>query len=310
MWWNRVVSRAGARWSGAALEYVREADVNSRKILAAVTFLAAASLAAAQPKLQLRVFTSSPGGLWVNSTLVYGEKDAILIDPQFLMSEAHRVVAGILESKKNLTTVYVTHAHPDHYFGLAVLKQAFPDARIVALPATVAGIKAGWDASYKTWASEHPGNVPAAGAIIPEELRGKTLLLEGEKLEITGGLMGDAPGNTMVWIPSLRAAIGGDILFADVHFNVPRKREEWMKALDRIAGLKPAIVIPGHQKVDARQDLSILDFMKGYMRDFDAALGASKSAAEFATAMKGRYANLGMEPSLISAAEAAFPTKK
>ena len=65
----------------------------------------------------------------------------MLIDGQFTLADAHRLVGVILDGKKKLTTVYVTHAHPDHYFGLAVLKQAFPKAKLVALPATVAEIK-------------------------------------------------------------------------------------------------------------------------------------------------------------------------
>ena len=116
-----------------------------KRWLLACWLLAVGSLQApAQSHLQLRIFTSSPNGYSVNSTLVYGDKDAILIDSQFLLSEAHRLAAMILESGKNLTTVYITHPHPDHYFGLAVIKQAFPNAKLVALPATVAGIKAGW----------------------------------------------------------------------------------------------------------------------------------------------------------------------
>ena len=65
-------------------------------------------------------------GYDVNSTMISGEKDMLVIDPQFSLSEAHRLAAEILESKKNLATIYVTHPHPDHLFGLAVLHQAFP----------------------------------------------------------------------------------------------------------------------------------------------------------------------------------------
>jgi len=289
-----------------------ETNVKIRTLPVAVAFLlfGAATLAPAQSKLQLRVFTSTPDGFSVNSTLVFGDKDAILIDPQFLMSEAHRLVAGILESKKNLTTIYVTHPHSDHYFGLAVLKQAFPEARIVALPATVAGIKANWDKRYKAWLSEYGGNIPTTGPILPEELQGNTLMLEGNTLEITGGLMGDAPNNSMVWIPSLRAVVAGDILFSGVHFAVPRMREEWLKSLDQIAALKPEIVIPGHQVVGARNDLSILDFMKTYMKDFDKALVATKTSTEFMTYMKSVYPSAGMDRTMVNAAQAAFPAKK
>jgi glyoxylase-like metal-dependent hydrolase (beta-lactamase superfamily II) len=105
--------------------------------------LLAASTLSAQSKLHLRVFTSGPDGFSVNSTLVYGERDAVLIDTQFVMSEAYRVAAMILESKRNLTTVYITHGHPDHYFGIAALKQAFPKAKFVALPPTAMAIRNG-----------------------------------------------------------------------------------------------------------------------------------------------------------------------
>ena len=100
------------------------------------TVLCVAS-ATAQSHLELKVHTGhGQTGYDVNSTMISGEKDMILIDPQFSLSEAHRLAAEILESKKNLTTIYITHPHPDHLFGLAVLKQAFPGTRIVALPAT------------------------------------------------------------------------------------------------------------------------------------------------------------------------------
>ena len=93
---------------------------------------------AAQSKFTLKVHTGrGQVGYDVNSTMISGERDMVVIDPQFSLSEAHKLAAEILESKKRLTTVYATHAHPDHLFGFAVLKQAFPEAKIVALPATV-----------------------------------------------------------------------------------------------------------------------------------------------------------------------------
>ncbi|MCX7172150.1 MAG: MBL fold metallo-hydrolase [Proteobacteria bacterium] len=69
--------------------------------------------------LTLKVFNSGKGGgggfdFSVNSAIVMGEKDAVLIDAQFTMSAAHRLVADILETGKRLTTIYITHWHPDH----------------------------------------------------------------------------------------------------------------------------------------------------------------------------------------------------
>src|SRR5690348_15251122 len=114
----------------------------TRLLLATVALAVAAT---AQSKFQIKVHTGrGVNGYDVNSTMISGDRDMLVIDPQFTLSEAHRLTAEILESKKNLTTIYITHPHPDHLFGLAVLKQAFPSAKIVALPATVAGAKTGW----------------------------------------------------------------------------------------------------------------------------------------------------------------------
>lgn len=94
----------------------------------------------------------------------------LLIDPLFSLSEAHRLAAEILESKKNLAVIYVTHFHPDHLFGLAVLKQAFPQAKILALPATVNAAKTGWQARQKFWFPTYGNNIPGPDPVLPEEL--------------------------------------------------------------------------------------------------------------------------------------------
>jgi glyoxylase-like metal-dependent hydrolase (beta-lactamase superfamily II) len=282
-------------------------------LLAGLIVLAAGATADPPSKLHLTVFTSPPEGISVNSTLIYGDKDAILIDAQFRLSDAHRLVAMILETKKNLTTVYVTHPHPDHYFGLVVIRQAFPDAKFVALPKVVEGIKASWQNRVNAWKPQYGDNIPSH-PIIPDALDGKTMTLEGETLEVFGPLQGDTPGdNSFVWIPSLKAVVAGDTVFSGVHFGFGRalaaQTADWIATLDQIAALKPEIVVPGHQVAGAPNDASTLEFMKKYMQDYDAALASSKSADEFQSKMKSLYPNLGMESLLSLGAHSAFPSK-
>ena len=272
--------------------------------------LAAASAVSAQSKLHLRVFTSGANGFSVNSTLVYGDRDAILVDTQFVMSEAYRVAAMILESKKNLTTVYITHGHPDHYFGIAALKQAFPKAKFVALPATIAAIRNGWEGRIKNWTPEFGFNLPTTGPILPDELQGNALNLEGEALEVVGGVTGDGPNNSYIWIPSLRAVIAGDIVFSGAYFTPPKMPQDWLKTLDQIADLKPITVIPGHERIGARNDASTIGFMKTYIHDYNQMLDSSKTAAEFRTKLTRKYPNFALERLIVSAADAAFPAAK
>jgi glyoxylase-like metal-dependent hydrolase (beta-lactamase superfamily II) len=229
--------------------------------------------------------------------MISGEKDMLVIDPQFSLSEAHRLAAEILESKKNLTLIYITHPHPDHFFGLAVLHQAFPNAKIVALPATVAGTKTGWPGRQKFWFPTYSNNIPGPDPVLPEELSSPVLTLEGEDFPITGGVQGDGPGNSFVYIPSLKAVIAGDTVFDHGYFGIPRDkaREDWMKTLDQISALNPAILIPGHEGPGATRNLSAIAFMKKYIADWDANVAASKDPAEMRARVLKQYPGLGME---------------
>jgi glyoxylase-like metal-dependent hydrolase (beta-lactamase superfamily II) len=281
--------------------------MNTKALFATIALATAVS---AQSKLQLKVHTGAGvSGYDVNSTMISGEKDMLVIDPQFSLSEAHRLAAEILDSKKNLTTIYITHPHPDHYFGLAVLKQAFPSAKIVALPATINLIKTGWPARQKFWFPTYGNNIPGPDPVLPEELSAPMLTLEGEQFPITGGVQGDGPGNSFVYIPSLKAVVAGDTVFDRVYFGVPKDkaREDWMKTLDQISALKPAILIPGHQGPGAKHDLSAIAFMKKYIADWDANVAASKSAAEMRARVVKRYPGLGMEYTLNDRVAAFFP---
>ncbi len=241
--------------------------------------------------------------------MISGEKDMLVIDPQFSLSEAHKLAAEILESKKNLAVIYITHPHPDHLFGLAVLHQAFPDAKIVALPATVNGTKTGWPGRQKFWFPTYGNNIPGPDPVLPEELAAPVLTLEGQQFPITGGVQGDGPGNSFVSIPSLKAVVAGDTVFDRVYFGVPKDKakDDWMKTLDQIEALKPAILIPGHEGPGAKHNLSAITWMKKYIADWYKDVAASKNAAEMKAKVLKQYPNLGMEFTLNDRVAAFFP---
>ena len=283
-----------------------------RRILFAALFVTA--LASAQSKLTLKVHTGvGQVGYDVNSTMISGDKDMLVIDPQFSLSEAHKLAAEILESKKNLTTIYITHPHPDHLFGLAVLHQAFPNAKIVALAATVNGAKTGWPARQKFWFPTYGNNIPGPDPVLPEELATPMLTLEGEQFPVTGPVQGDdGPGNSFVYIPSLKTVVTGDIVFDHVYFGVPRDkaREDWKKTVDQLTALNPAVIIPGHQGPGATDSAASIAWMKKYIADWDANVASSKTAAEMKAKVLAQYPGLGMEFTLNDRVATYFPAPK
>lgn len=266
----------------------------------------------AQSKLELRVITASPDGFLVNSTLVASAREAVLIDAAFTRADARAIVDAVRASGKNLTTVYVTHAHPDHYFGLEVIKEAFPNARIVALPAAVAAIERTWKSKVDQWKPVY-GDAITSAPVIPTALSGKAITLEGQTLEIVGPVQGDDAGNSFVWIPSLRAVVAGDIVYSGVYVwtaeTDPAGRRQWAATLDRIAALQPAVVVPGHQQPTLGTTPSSLAFTKEYLAAFDQALTSSTTPEQLQEKVKSKYTNLALDIILKIGSESALPRR-
>jgi glyoxylase-like metal-dependent hydrolase (beta-lactamase superfamily II) len=281
-------------------------------ILFFIALLGFNTFSSAQSKLKVKTITSSATGFSVNSVLITGEKDAVLIDAQFTLSEAHRVVASILESGKNLATVFITHAHPDHYLGIDVIRQAFPKTKIIASQATVNEIEKNWQASINQWKPAYGNNLPTS-VTIPEVLEGNTITLEGNTLQIFTGIQGDEENNSYLWIPSIKTAVTGDIVYNGVYpwtlETTAGQRKNWIAAIDKIAALNPAIVIGGHKNPALKDDISGLVFTKKYLTYYDSVLPSSKSSEEFQSKIKAKFPGLMLDIILKLAADAAFAKK-
>ena len=154
--------------------------------------------------LRFRVFLHSYLGFNSNSTLIYGERDAILVDASQLLSDSYRMISEIIPMRRNLTHIYVSHFHPDHHFGLAGLQYAFPNAKIVALPSVVKDIVFTSSDKVAMWAIDRfgPGDIPRQ-TTIPMPLSEPRLELEGEEILLSDDWEGDSINNSVVWIPSI-----------------------------------------------------------------------------------------------------------
>ena len=260
-----------------------------------------------EPSLQLEVYTSEDYGYSVTSTLVYGENDLILIDPQFLASDARAVAERIRATGRTLTTVYTTHAHPDHYLGVATILEEFPEAEYVAVPEVAERMVTSWPARRNFWVDTYGDELPSEEAILPTPLEGP-MMIEGHELVVTKELMGDGPGNTFVHIPAIDAVVAGDILFANSHFGVPADPTALYETFALIDALNPEILVAGHQAVGTPNDPGTTDFMRAYIDDFKAFAEESSSAADLRTKMLEAYPGMAMvEKSLDGAVARAFP---
>ncbi|MDE2082469.1 MAG: MBL fold metallo-hydrolase [Burkholderiales bacterium] len=265
-----------------------------KKIVAAA-FAALASIASAAP-LTLDVYNPGAASMFpVSSEIVSGEHDAVLIDAQFQRNDAEALVGMIKASGKRLTTVYISHSDPDYYFGLDVIQAAFPKVRIVATAPTVAAIRVLKDRKLAYWGPMLKENAPRK-LILPEVLKGSRILLEGKVLQIEG-LDGPTPDRSYVWIPSLRAVVGGAVVFSGTHVWVadtqtPTSRAQWQATLKTIEALEPKRVVPGHYLGAPPAGLSAVTFTADYLNTFETEARRANDASELVAAMEQAYPKL------------------
>jgi glyoxylase-like metal-dependent hydrolase (beta-lactamase superfamily II) len=262
--------------------------------------------------LGFKVFLHSYLGFNSNSTLFYGERDAVLVDASQILSDAYRLVAEILPMRKRLTHIYVSHFHPDHHFGLKALKFAFPHAKIVALPSVVRDIVFTSSDKVDLWAIDRfgPGEIPSA-TTIPMPLAQPVIELEGEEIRFSDGWEGDSINNSAVWVPSIGVVCATDIAFHNCHIwpiesNVGR-RAAWRKDIARLREFDPRVVIPGH--CDAAV-LQLLDEVAGdasrtctdcvewsirYLENYEEVYSKAGSAEELVEGVYRRYPDMKAE---------------
>ena len=250
--------------------------------------------------INTKVFLSSDmnDGFGVTSTIIYGDTDAILVDAQFTLANAHRLVADLMELKRDLKVIYLTHLHPDHYLGLEVIKSVYPNAEVVAYKKAADDINQAYNFKIDYWGNTILKSNGANIKFDVTRLEDEVIYLEGQPINILGILYGDCVDIAALWIPSTRTLVASDLVFSGCHVWVadmrsPEQVNQWLETLDKLEALEPAVVIPGHSSFPALTlSPSAIGFTRQYINDFFKQLPTAADADGLKTAMERIYPGL------------------
>jgi len=239
------------------------------------------------------VVTSLDDQFWVNSVIIEGTHEVMLVDAQLTKTNAERVLKEIKETKKPLSIIYITHEHADHFLGLEVFKEAYPGVRIIANSMVVDRADKVYQQKIDKW-KQILGSGATSRVVAIENFDGKFIAFDGSQIEVLKHIQGDTDENTMLWIPGQRTLIAGDVVVNSMHLYTAetdsKAREKWFTSLQEIRELKPSIVIPGHSKVGAPLDANTaLDFTEKYLLAFEEELKKTKDPDSLINAMKERF---------------------
>jgi glyoxylase-like metal-dependent hydrolase (beta-lactamase superfamily II) len=246
------------------------------------------------------------------ATLIYGERDAVLIDAFMTIEQAHALGEWVEAHGRHLTTIYATHGHGDHFFGASTVLQRFSRARLVATPDVVKMMRqqASPQSLASFWTPRFPGQI-ADQPVLAEELTDNVIGLEGHDLVVVPLGHTDTDDTTCLHVPSIGLVVAGDAAYNDVHLLLAESnahaRREWIAALDTIEALHPRAVIAGHKRPGTDDAPRIIEETRQYIRDFDRLAQTTTTARELYDQMLSLYPERVNPGALWSSARAFKP---
>ena len=249
----------------------------------------------------------------ISSTLILGDHDATLIDPPLTTTQAADVGDWIAASGRQLTQIYITHGHGDHWFGAIPLVQRFPGVTVKATEGTAKLMKAQNDAQFRAdfWDRVFPGQLPA-GELDVTVVDERGLELDGVALVPVEVGHTDTDNTTMLHVPEMGLLVAGDVVYNGVHPYLTESGgvtgiDAWLAALDTAETLNAATVIAGHKEPGANDDPSHIQATRRYLTDARRLLESSTSAQEFYNNMLALHPHRLNPGALWGAAITLFP---
>src|SRR6266542_1180779 len=232
----------------------------------------------------------------IASTLIYGERDAVLVDAFMTVKQAKALADWVAARGKKLTAIYITHGHGHHWFGVGTLLERFPNARALATPNAVKVMRQNASPEFlrTVWKAGFPGQIPDK-LVIAEELKGNVIDLEGHELVAVELGHTDTDHTTCLNVPSIGLVVAGDAAYNDVHLYLaesnPQTRREWISALDKIESLNPRAVVAAHKRPENDDNPRIIEETRQYIRDFDRLAETATTAQDLYDKMLKLYPN-------------------
>jgi glyoxylase-like metal-dependent hydrolase (beta-lactamase superfamily II) len=228
------------------------------------------------------------------STLIYGAEDAVLTDPGLTADQARVLGDWVAGKNRNLTDIFITHGHGDHWFAAGLLAERF-GARVVASAGTIAQMHGSVAARPLLWDKVYPGMIPPS-PVTAVTVPGNRFPLEGHDLVIVEVGHTDSDDTSVLHVPGLGLVVAGDSIYNGVHMYLAQSAVggfgPWRDAIGKVEALGPRHIVAGHQNSQLDDDAQrTIAETRQYLDDAEELLQAQTTAVGFFNAKIERYPN-------------------
>jgi glyoxylase-like metal-dependent hydrolase (beta-lactamase superfamily II) len=240
------------------------------------SLLALLALATALPvsAADIARFVSNEHGFAVNSWLVPTGRGIVVVDTQFTVTEADKLVKAVIKTGRPLRAIIITHPHPDHYNGTCQLLQ-LTRVPVYATQATIDGIRGTAEAKRTQWKPTYGKDYPDTSCIPDHAVQiGISVRIEGVEFQFRDYGPGESLGESIILAPALHTVFVGDLIYNHVHpWLAEGRTTQWLAQLDRLTAEIPPdwTVYPGH---GPSGEVPVIDAQRKYITGFRAATQA------------------------------------
>lgn len=226
------------------------------------------------------------------STLIYGSEDAVLTDPGLTEDQARALGDWVAARGRNLTDIFITHGHGDHWFAAELLAERF-GARVVASAGTITQMHGSAAARPLLWDKLYQGIPPSTVTAVT--VPGNRFTLEGHDLDIVEVGHSDSDDSTVLHVPDLGLVVAGDVIYNGVHMYLAASAAAggfgaWRDAISKVEALAPRHIVCGHQNSQLSDDAGrTIAQTRQYLDDADDILATEDTDVGFFNAEIERY---------------------
>jgi glyoxylase-like metal-dependent hydrolase (beta-lactamase superfamily II) len=240
--------------------------------------------------MAINVF-NEPGAGSVNSYWLTAPAGVVVIDAQRTPSSAEKLARQINATGKSVMGIIITHPHPDHARGLAILAKEFPNAPIYSSQATLDSMKADKFHYF-------PSDLPMPNKIIAPN---GELVVSGIKFKVDEIGAGEAEAMTILYLPTEKVVFSSDVIsgYRMTPYLAEGRSGAWLKQLEAISPecMKMKIVYPGHgasgppRELIAAQKRYIVTFRGLISKQLKNGVISPESKQAIVSEMERRYPN-------------------